>query len=86
MNKYLQQPDEIIDLHGHTIAETESLLRDIFARKGHSHVRIIVGRGTHSKNGPVLREFVKDQCISRNIRFNQSKLQDGGEGALEVFL
>jgi hypothetical protein len=34
----------------------------------------------------VLREFTKKFLLSRGVRFSQSKMQDGGEGALEVFL
>jgi len=84
MNKYRQIPDCILDLHGRTIPEAEILLDDLFSKK-HSHVRIITGKGMHSKNGPVLQAFVKEYLQIRNIRFNQSKIQDGGEGALEVF-
>lgn len=86
MNKYPQQPDRVIDLHGHTIVEAERVLGQLLEGEGSSHVRIIVGKGTHSKGGPVLRDFVKNYLTSRNIRFSQSKIQDGGEGALEVFL
>ncbi|OGZ04863.1 MAG: hypothetical protein A2845_05215 [Candidatus Lloydbacteria bacterium RIFCSPHIGHO2_01_FULL_49_22] len=86
MNKYPQQPDEIIDLHGRIITETECILRDLFAKDGPLHVRIIVGKGIHSKGGPVLRDFVKNYLTSRNIRFSQSKIQDGGDGALEVYV
>ncbi len=85
MNKYERTPDHILDLHGRTIPEVEILLDDIFS-KNYSHVRIITGKGMHSKNGPVLQAFVKEYLQLRNIRFNQSKIQDGGEGALEVFL
>lgn len=85
MNKYPQQPDRVIDLHGHTLAEAECVLRQFLEGEGPSRVRIIVGKGTHSKAGPVLREFVKNYLAARNIRFSQSKIQDGGEGALEVY-
>lgn len=86
MNKYAQIPEEIIDLHHYTVSEAEALLNSLTQKRGKSHIRIIVGRGTHSANGPVLREFVKKYLLAKNIRFNQSKISDGGEGALEVFL
>ncbi len=86
MNKYLQTPSEIIDLHGYTARESENILDDLFKDKKNLHVRIITGKGIHSENGPVLRDFVKNYLNRRNIRFSQSKLQDGGEGALEAFL
>lgn len=85
MNKYARQPDTIIDLHGHTTTEAGALLSDLLA-SSYSHVRIIVGKGNHSKNGPVLRDFAKQYLSARDIRFSQSKLADGGEGSLEVYL
>lgn len=86
MNIYEQRPDKIIDLHRYTLPEVEILLDDLLHDKPFRHVRIITGKGNHSKNGPVIRSFVKEYLQLRNIRFNQSKIQDGGEGALEVFL
>ena len=85
MNKYMRTPSRIIDLHGYTTAEAKVAL-DELVRSQDTYVRIIVGKGNHSENGPVLREFVKRFLLSKNIHFNQSKIQDGGEGALEVFL
>lgn len=85
MNKYLRTPERIIDLHRHTVREAEAVLSEL-CRENDIHVRIITGKGVHSSNGPVLREFVKDFLQRKNVRFTQSKLQDGGEGALEAFL
>lgn len=84
MNKYIQTPDEIIDLHGYTIDEARAVLDDRSKNGNPSHVRIIVGKGIHSENQPVLRDFVKKYLAAKNIHFNQSKIKDGGEGALEV--
>lgn len=84
MNKYEKIPEAVIDLHGCTVKESERELHALF-EKELTHVRIIVGKGTHSKNGPVIRDFVKQFLFSRNVSFSQSKLRDGGEGALEVF-
>lgn len=85
MNKYLRTPTKIIDLHGYTTAEAKIVLDDLIKSDG-DYVRIIVGKGNHSESGPVLKDFVKKFLLSRNIHFNQSKIGDGGEGALEVFL
>ena len=84
MNKYIQAPDDIIDLHGYTTDEARAVLDDRLKNGTPSHIRIIVGKGIHSEKQPVLRDFVKNYLSARNIRFNQSKIQDGGEGALEV--
>lgn len=86
MNKYLKTPTDIIDLHGYTTEETRIILVDALKDSPHSHIRIITGKGNHGERGPVLREWVKRFLLSRNIRFSQSKIQDGGEGAIEVFL
>ena len=86
MNKYAQIPDEIIDLHGHTVREAEGVLWGLLQGKKPCHVRIITGKALHRASGPVLRTFVKDFLYDNGIKFNQSKIQDGGEGALEVFL
>ena len=85
MNKYLRTPSRIIDLHGMTTSEAKVVLEELL-RSDESYVRIIVGKGNHSANGPVLRDFVKKFFLSKNIHFNQAKISDGGEGALEVFL
>ncbi len=86
MNKYIRTPSEIVDLHGYTTREAKNILDDLFKNKKNLHVRIITGKGMHSVKGPVLRDFVKAYLNRKNIKFNQSKLQDGGEGALEAFL
>ena len=85
MNKYPQQPDEIIDLHGFRVVDVEDVLEDIMKSTVSTHVRLIVGKGIHSKEGPVIRDFVKRYLEVRNITFKSAKFKDGGEGALEVF-
>lgn len=84
MNKYAKQPDEIVDLHGYTTHEAGQLL-DALLTEGYTHVRIIVGKGIHSKGGAVLRDFVKNYLHTNDINFSQSKFTDGGEGSLEVY-
>ena len=85
MNKYIQVPDSIIDLHGYTTAEARAILDDEL-KENIKHLRVITGKGNHSEYGPVLRDYVKNYLNDRRIRFSQSKIQDGGEGSLEVFL
>jgi DNA-nicking Smr family endonuclease len=86
MNKYLSDPSEVIDLHGYTTEEAGQVLDELVKEGGHKHVRIITGRGNHSPNGPVIRTFVTQYLSMRSISYNRSKLADGGEGAIEVFL
>lgn len=84
-NKYKQVPDLVLDLHGYTTLECEDALSELVEGCEYHHVRLIVGKGRNSQNGPVLPDFVKNYLADRDIRFNQSKIQDGGEGSLEVF-
>jgi len=86
VNKYPQNAEIEIDLHGHTTYEAEDVLNSLLKEVEYKHVRVIVGRGNRSSNGPVLPNFVRNYLNSHNIRYNQSKIKDGGEGALEVFL
>jgi DNA-nicking Smr family endonuclease len=84
-NKYIQIADRVIDLHGLTTDESEAILSSFLRGPRGIHVRIIVGRGTRSANGPVLPNFVKHYLARHDVSFRQSKVQEGGEGALEVF-
>ncbi|MBS3922932.1 MAG: Smr/MutS family protein [Nitrosarchaeum sp.] len=85
-NKYAQVPDLIIDFHGYTTFECQETIDQLIREGKYKKVRMIIGRGKRSANGPVLPDFVKNYLTSQNIRWNQSKIQDGGEGSLEVFL
>ena len=82
----MQTPEYILDLHGYTVDETRKVLDAIFFKNNYSYIRIIFGKGIHSKNGPVLGQFVKRYLAKKSVRFNQAKIQNGGEGALEVFM
>ncbi len=86
MNKYERIPERIIDLHGKTLREAKTLLHTLCEERAVSHARIIVGKGLHSKGGAILRTFVKEYLTESGIRFEQSKIMHGGEGAVEVFL
>ncbi len=86
MNKYARTPDQVIDLHGHTKAEADQVLAQLFARTDLRHVRIIVGKGHHSKGAPVIPDHVKRVLTRNGLTYTPAKLADGGEGALEVYL
>ena len=86
INKYSQTPEFILDLHGLTTIESRDRLAEVIDSEEYSHIRVIVGRGLNSEHGPVLPYFVRNYLTERGIRYNQSKIQEGGEGSLEVFL
>ncbi len=86
MNKYEQVPECVIDLHGYTTTEVEHELARILKNNQYTHIRVITGTGVNRGGSPVLREYVKTYLRSRGVRFNPSKREHGGDGALEVFL
>jgi DNA-nicking Smr family endonuclease len=86
MNKYQKTPELIIDFHGYTVREAKSALNKLLAEGQYLHVRIITGKGVYREHGSVLGPFVRTYLQERNIKFNQAKIQDGGEGAIEVYL
>jgi DNA-nicking Smr family endonuclease len=86
MNAYELVPDFTLDLHGLTVLESKHELEEIIDSGQYTHVQVIVGKGKNSSDGPVLPNFVKNFLFERNIRFSQSKIRDGGEGSLEVYL
>jgi DNA-nicking Smr family endonuclease len=86
MNKYEKIPEHILDLHGHTTKEAKVLIDELLASSQFSHVRIITGKGAFRETGPVMRSFVEHYLEDHDIRFNTSKLYNGGDGAFEVFL
>lgn len=86
MNKYEQIPEYILDLHGYTTSEAKLALEELIKDSDYRHVRVITGKGQFRETGPVLRTFVCNYLSDLNIKWNISKLQNGGEGSLEVFL
>jgi len=85
MNKYQRTPDYIIDLHGYTVEEAKVAIDELFSSNKYSHIRIITGKGIHSQNGPMIKDFTRSYLQRKNIHYTQSKIQDGGEGTFEVF-
>lgn len=71
-----------IDLHGLYRREAEVFVKDRIVkciRDGEEELHVIVGRGTHSQNGPVLPQFVAELCesallLARVARKNPGKL------------
>jgi DNA-nicking Smr family endonuclease len=86
-NKYLFAPDEILDLHGLTGREAGLEVEDLYARftRG-THLRIIVGKGTHSKEYPVIPHVVRNALLAQGIPWNYAKNDEGGEGAIDCVI
>ncbi len=85
------KPQDEIDLHGYTAAEAETEL-ELFLKKskqkGLKKVLIVHGKGTHSSNGPVLKETV-DTFLRRCPYAGLTGTPDhdlGGSGAVWVII
>ncbi len=87
-NKYAQVVQGELDLHGYYQDEAKTMVQDFLKeaeKKGFSRVRIIVGKGTHSSKGEgVLGNMLKSLLNKEGYDYTYAKIQDGGEGAIEV--
>ena len=81
-----------LDLHGLTVEESRSLLREFLSRclrRGLRCVRVIHGKGLRSRNRePVLKRKVAGWLMQREevLAFCQARPADGGSGAAVVLL
>lgn len=87
-NKYAQISQASLDLHGMTIDEAEFAVED-FLRQSRAQqlnrVRIITGKGINSPNGLArLKPWLEDYLRSKNYQFRSAKINEGGEGAVDV--
>jgi len=89
-NKYQQSVQDTLDLHGLYQVEAEEAVIGFLndARARHYHlVRIITGKGIHSENGcGVLNDLVRRLLTERGHHFHAAKINEGGEGALDISL
>jgi DNA-nicking Smr family endonuclease len=85
---------KVLDLHGLSALNAAEAFRDFIREAVHSQmycVRIIHGRGLKSKQGPVLKEKLKEwivQAMHRRwiVAFSSSKMREGGPGATTILL
>jgi len=88
-NKYARTPDATLDLHQHTREEAKEAVNAFLHEAetaGHSLVRIITGKGVHSNDGPVLGYVVRCMLREYGYAFSDAKVNEGGEGAIDVKL
>lgn len=87
---YAPVTDAELDLHGCTSLEARREVEEFIEeaqREGWSRIRIIVGKGTRSPGGiAVLPTTVKSILTERGLSYTYAKLENGGEGALEITL
>jgi len=87
-NKYKNEPEATIDLHGYTRAEAENVVLDFLEEaqeRNYLKVRIVTGKGWNSPDGvSVLNVFVKSLLDEEGYNYSDSKMSEGGSGALDV--
>jgi DNA-nicking Smr family endonuclease len=80
-------PDCTLDLHGFTAREATPYIEDLRSQYDRgTRLRIVVGKGTHSKSLPVIPHLVKNTLDRQGISWAYAKRQDGGEGAIDCVI
>jgi DNA-nicking Smr family endonuclease len=84
-----------LDLHGYDRGEAKDALERFLKRsqhRGHTCVRVVHGRGTHSETEPArmkleVTRWLSSRRLSRLvIAFASARWKDGGSGAVYVLL
>jgi DNA-nicking Smr family endonuclease len=86
-NKYALKIDAELDLHGFTRGEAQQALEDFLQHsedQGFKRIRIITGKGLHSKGVPILKAMVSSHLKKQGYHFSRSKISEGDTGAFEV--
>lgn len=87
MNKYQKTPDIILDLHGLTVEQAREQLLKLVSDSSNKNIRIITGKGNHSANGIAKIQLeVKDFLNKQGISWKYGKVNEGGEGVIEIEL
>jgi DNA-nicking Smr family endonuclease len=88
-NKYSQEPESTLDLHQLTKQESKPLVLEFLKtseQEGLSIIRIIVGKGLHSKVAPVLGGYVRSLLREQDYDYRDAKVSQGSEGAIDIKL
>ena len=79
-----------LDLHMLTRVQAEIELYDFLDKSyslGFHKVRVITGKGLNSENRQsVLKPFVQEILKKEKLKFRDAKLNEGGSGAIDVWL
>ena len=83
-----------LDLHGYIVPDAYLLFHDFLKEailSGLNCVKVIHGRGLKSKDGPVLKEKLKEWIVKAMHRkwivaFSSSRMCEGGPGATNILL
>jgi DNA-nicking Smr family endonuclease len=85
---------KVLDLHGLRVDEAYELFQEFIKDSTHANIRcvkVIHGRGLKSRNGPVLKEKLKEWIVRAMHRrwvvaFVSANMRDGGPGATNIIL
>lgn len=88
MNKYLPILKDVLDLHEfsreNAAVAVENFLKNAKEKK-YERIRIITGKGLHSKGGKgILKEYIKKILANNGLKYSDAKLFEGGSGAIDV--
>ena len=89
MNKYQKTPDITLDLHGLTVEQARQQLQELVSDSSNknNNIRIITGKGNHSTGGIAKIQLeVKDFLNKQGVSWKYGKVNEGGEGVIEVIL
>ncbi len=88
-NKYPQQIEAELDLHGLTKEESKNKTLTFLVsckKNKFKTVQIITGKGIHSKNGSILKPFIENLLKKEGYFFETAKINEGGSGAIKIKL
>lgn len=90
MNKYATKIDDTLDLHGFTRDEAKIAVENFLKlskKNNYKKIRIITGKGIHSENaGGILKDYIKQLLDRAGLAYANAKINEGGEGAIDVNL
>ena len=87
-----KQPiEQVLDLHGLTVAQARKTLLEFLGEceaSGLRHVIIVHGKGFRSKDKPVIKPMVNRwlRAVDNVLAFHSAQPRDGGNGAVYVLL
>lgn len=91
--KSKKAPEASLDLHGQTVDEALKNLQSFLKTsrlKGYYLIKVIHGKGLHSPGEAKLKTFVEEYLNKEGkkyiVSFETAPLNDGGSGAVYIFL
>ena len=79
--KNIQRESDEIDLHGLYVEEalqffTETIKKKLYGKEIDT-LKVITGKGLHSKDGPKIKKNIIDFCLKNNLNVEEDKTNEG---------